>query len=1109
MYNALKHLETFGDIKRELHFSAVPFGVSGCMESQKVQLAAELGADYGWKIYITKDERSAQEVLSDFRNFEQNAWMYPAKDLLFHSSDVRGGYIVNERMDALRHLMEDKKGVLVLPVDALMDKISEREQVERAVLTLKEGMVFGTGKLSKLLTGLGYERVPAVERTGEYCIRGGICDIFPVSADQPVRVEFFDDEIDTIRSFETDSQRSIERLEGVTVYPADDSRKGSRTSLLSYFDKDAVLFLDEPARLRERAETVEKEFSESMERRLAAGKGSGDPGEADAAEDIFGAEYLFDALKRPRTVLLVGLAEGLAGYGAKKLFHLNTAACGRYRESVDMLVADLAKYRDEGWRVSILTPSHTRLSRLAENLREYGIRAYCPDEQSGELKPGEAEVVYGSLQHGFLYPDIRYALLTESDMFGSAGKKRRRRHERIKGEKLSSLTELSAGDYVVHESHGIGVYKGLEHIVREGSGKDYIKIEYADKGILYLPATRLDMVQKYAAGDAPKPKLSRLNGTEWQKTKKKVTASIEKTAKELIALYARRQRGEGFRYGPDTVWQREFEELFPYEETEDQVTAIRAVKNDMESGRIMDRLVCGDVGFGKTEIALRAAFKAVQDGRQVAYLVPTTILAEQHYGTFTERMGGFPVRVEVLSRFHTAAENKAIVNGLKAGTVDVVIGTHRLLSKDVGFKNLGLLIIDEEQRFGVTHKERLKQLKYNVDVLTLTATPIPRTLHMSLSGIRDLSILKEPPMERVPVQTYVMEYDAELVREAVDREAARGGQVFYVYNNVKGIADKTAQLQKLLPDLRIEFAHGQMNERELEEIMRSFVLGEIDVLVSTTIIETGLDIPNANTLIIDGAERMGLSQLYQIRGRVGRSNRTAYAFFMYRKDRILSEDAEKRLKAIREFAELGAGIKIAMRDLEIRGAGNVLGTEQHGQMEAIGYELYVKLLSRAVKLLSGEEEIPELFETSIDCDLDAFLPDTYVREESQRLDLYKRIAAITSEQDRNDLLDELIDRFGEPPQEAQNLLSVAMLKAEAHRACVTDLAVGRSELRMEMYPKAAIRVEAIPGLIAKEHGRLRFERGQKPRFLYRDPAHHTDASAMLAKAREIVGALVM
>ena len=593
-----------------------------------------------------------------------------------------------------------------------------------------------------------------------------------------------------------------------------------------------------------------------------------------------------------------------------------------------------------------------------------------------------------------------------------------------------------------------------------------------------------------------------------EKTKERVRGKVKDIAKELIELYASRQNARGFKYSEDTVWQKEFEEMFPYEETEDQLSAIEATKEDMESGKVMDRLICGDVGYGKTEIALRAAFKAVQDGKQVAYLVPTTILAKQHYNTFVERMDSFPVKIALMCRFKSAAENRDTAKALKNGTVDIVIGTHRLLSDDVDFKNLGLLIIDEEQRFGVGHKEKIKRLKNNVDVLTLTATPIPRTLHMSLAGIRDLSILEEPPVDRVPIQTYVMEYNDEAVREAIERELQRGGQVYYVYNRVKDIEDKTARVKSLVPDAEVDFAHGQMPERELEDIMMRFIEGETDVLVSTTIIETGLDIPNANTIIIDGAERMGLSQLYQIRGRVGRSSRNSYAFLMYKKDKILSEEAEKRLTAIREFTRLGSGIRIAMRDLEIRGAGNVLGAEQHGFMEAVGYDLYCKLLNQAVKLLKGETAKEEEFETAVDCDMDAFIPDSYIGNEFQKLDTYKKIAGLSSEEEFLDMEEELLDRFGDIPKEVTGRIRLAKLKLLAHKAYMTEVVIKKDSIRIMMYPQADINVNAIPELIENERGKLKFIRGKDPKFVYKDTKPHSDCEAMLKKAEEIIGKLM-
>ena len=723
------------------------------------------------------------------------------------------------------------------------------------------------------------------------------------------------------------------------------------------------------------------------------------------------------------------------------------------------------------------------------------------------MKPGEILVTYGKLHRGFEYPLIKFVVITEGDMFGGGRGRKKKKKTSYQGKKIQSFSELLIGDYVVHESHGLGIYRGIEKIEQDKVVKDYIKIEYRDGGNLYLPATRLEGIQKYAGSDARTPKLNKLGGMEWNKTKSKVRGAVRDIAKDLVELYAARQRSEGYQYGPDTVWQKEFEEMFPFEETEDQLEAIEATKKDMESRRIMDRLICGDVGYGKTEIALRAAFKAIQEGKQVVYLVPTTILAQQHYNTFVQRMKDFPVRVDMLSRFRTAGEQKKTLEDLKKGQVDVVIGTHRVLSKDVVFKNLGLLIIDEEQRFGVAHKEKIKKLKENVDVLTLTATPIPRTLHMSLIGIRDMSVLEEPPVDRLPIQTYVMEYNDEMVREAIHRELARGGQVYYVYNRVNNIDEVANHVAALVPEANVVFAHGQMHEHELEKIMLDFVEGNIDVLVSTTIIETGLDIPNANTIIIHDADRLGLSQLYQIRGRVGRSGRTSYAFLMYRRDKLLREEAEKRLQAIREFTELGSGIKIAMRDLELRGAGNLLGAEQHGHMQAVGYDLYCKLLNEAVLALRGENEAED-FETVVDCDIDAYIPPSYIHNEYQKLDVYKRISGIENQEEYMDMQDELIDRFGEIPRSVENLLKIADLKALAHQAGVVEVDVKKQDITIQMYQKADLDVSGIPALMEKYKGTLTFRTGDVPSFYYRDVRQkHTDCETMLVKAREILSGL--
>ncbi len=730
----------------------------------------------------------------------------------------------------------------------------------------------------------------------------------------------------------------------------------------------------------------------------------------------------------------------------------------------------------------IFSASRTRASRLAANIREFDINAYFSEDLTKPLNKGQIMVTHGNLHSGFEYPDIKMVVISESDIFGTK-KPRKKRKTNYQGNKINSFTDLNLGDYVVHENHGLGIYRGIEKIEVEKKSKDYIKIEYAGTGTLYIPATSFDVIQKFADADSGKHRLNKLGTQEWNKTKTRVRGAVKDIAADLVKLYAIRQAKEGYKYSEDTVWQQEFEELFPYVETDDQLTAIEDTKKDMESSKIMDRLICGDVGYGKTEISIRAAFKAAQEDKQTAVLVPTTILAWQHYNTFVERMKNYPIRIELLSRFKGAKDTKKVLEDIKKGMVDIVVGTHKLLSDNVEFKDLGLLVVDEEQRFGVTHKEKIKKLRQNVDVLTLTATPIPRTLHMSLIGIRDMSVLEEPPIDRVPIQTYVMEYDDEIVREAINRELLRSGQVYYVYNRVNDIERITSNVQKLCPDAVVRYAHGQMNEKELEKVMFEFMSGEIQVLVSTTIIETGLDISNVNTMIIHDADMFGLSQLYQLRGRVGRKDRTAYAFLMYKRDKMLKETAEKRLQAIREFTELGSGFKIAMRDLEIRGAGNILGSEQHGHMEAVGYDLYCKMLNEAVSGLKGIE-VQEDFETTVEVNIDAYIPPGYIKNEALKLEMYKRISVIENQEEYEDMQDELMDRFGDMPKSTQNLLYIALIKALMHRNYVQELTIDQGKIKMIMYKNAKIDVTKIPEIINNKKGRLKFTGEAQPYFIY-------------------------
>ena len=843
-------------------------------------------------------------------------------------------------------------------------------------------------------------------------------------------------------------------------------------------DQKLLIFADEPARCLEKAAAVEKEFSDSMQQRLE--KGYILPGQMDV---LYSHEAVTAEMQRLGCVLVSAMELRAPGLTPTQSSFFQVHSVNAYNSSFELLSKDLNNYKKRKYRVILLCSSRTRAERMADDLRQEGLNAFFTEDTERLVQPGEVMVMYGKLKRGFEYPDIKFVVLTETDIFG-AEKKKRKKKKIYEGERIQSFSELKPGDYVVHENHGLGIFRGIEKIEVDKTMRDYMKIEYDKGGNLYVLATQLDLIQKYASADAKKPKLNKLGTQEWNRTKTKVRGAVKEIARDLVKLYAARQEQDGYVYGEDTVWQREFEEMFPFEETEDQMMAIEAVKKDMESHKIMDRLVCGDVGFGKTEVAIRAAFKAVQESKQVVYLVPTTILAQQHYRTFVQRMKDFPVRIDLMCRFRTPAQQKKTVEDAKKGLVDIIIGTHRVLSEDMKFKDLGLLIIDEEQRFGVQHKEKIKKLKENVDVLTLTATPIPRTLHMSLIGIRDMSVLEEAPVDRMPIQTYVMEENDEMVREAIEREISRQGQVYYVYNRVQDIAEMAAKIQKLVPDANVAYAHGQMREHKLEDIMYDFINGEIDVLVSTTIIETGLDISNANTMIIHDADRMGLSQLYQLRGRVGRSNRMAYAFLLYRRDKMLREVAEKRLSAIREFTDLGSGVKIAMRDLEIRGAGNLLGEEQHGHMDAVGYDLYCKMLSEAVRHLKGE--IPEeTYATTVDLNIDAYIPASYIPNEYQKLDIYKRIAAIETEEEQEDMLEELIDRFGDPPRKVQQLLMIAQLKAKAHAAYVISVEQKGDEYKFIMYEKARVNVAKIPELLAKYKGELTFKTdAENPYFIY-------------------------
>ena len=1076
----LNELAEFEEISRDIRKGAGMIRVCGCVNSQKTHMMYALSDGCNYRVIACSSESKAKQVYEEYRFLDPNTYLYPAKDLLFYQADLRSKELVSQRMEVIQAVAAGEEATVVTSFDAFMDSLLPKDVIVEKTVRIANDSTLHLEEMQSRLVALGYDREVQIEAPGQFAVRGGILDVYPLTEELPIRIELWGDEVDSIRTFDVETQRSIENLEEVSICPAvefpQEGEKG--VSFLDYFPKEeTILFLDEPVRLIEKGQGVEEEFLEAQKKRVESGYEV-----TDAEVQLYHTEEILKKMNAYSSVGFFALDMKCRGLETKASFSLQTNSVNPYNSSFDMLTQDLKRLKRNGYRVVLLSGSRTRAKRLAEDLRDYNLSSYYSDELDREVAPGEIMTAYGHVAYGYEYPMLKFTVISETDIFGKTKKKKKRKT--YEGRKIQSFAELKVGDYVVHENHGLGIYQGIEKIEVDKISKDYMKISYAQGGNLYIPATQLDLIQKYASADAKKPKLNRLGTQEWTKTKTRVRGAVREIAKDLVRLYAARQEQEGYVYGEDTVWQREFEEMFPFEETEDQLLAIEAVKRDMMSHKIMDRLICGDVGYGKTEIAIRAAFKAVQEDKQVVYLVPTTILAQQHYNTFAQRMKDFPVRVDLMCRFRTPAQQKKTIEDTKKGLVDIVIGTHRVLSDDLKFKDLGLLIIDEEQRFGVQHKEKIKKLKENVDVLTLTATPIPRTLHMSLIGIRDMSVLEEAPNDRMPIQTYVMEYNDEMVREAIERECGRQGQVYYVYNRVEDIAEITGHIQKLVPDVTVEYAHGQMKEHQLERIMYDFINGEIDVLVSTTIIETGLDISNVNTMIIHDADHLGLSQLYQLRGRVGRSNRMAYAFLLYRRDKLLREVAEKRLAAIREFTDLGSGFKIAMRDLEIRGAGNLLGAEQHGHMEAVGYDLYCKMLNEAVKHLKGEME-EETFNTTMDLNVDAYIPDSYIPNEYQKLDIYKRVAAIENEEEMEDMLEELIDRFGDIPKKVETLLAVASLKAIAHSAYVTAVEQKGERFTFSMYEKAKVQPQKIPGLLEQFKGDLTFKAdAENPCFLY-------------------------
>lgn len=1118
--------------------------VIGPADSQKVHLIYSLCTHTKSRgLFITYNEMQARRAYEDFSLFLGDEVLYfPPKETMLYNIEARSNDFIYQRVKTLLKCINGDYKMIVLPAEALIQMISPVELFKNGILDFSIGMELDLQELISRLVLYGYERVEIVEGKAQFAVRGGIIDIFAINNEQPIRIELFDTEVDSIRFFDAATQRSTNSIDRFTVAPARDviykekskediiaNIKKDLTSytkklkqrdnndisnnitkqvnediekliehhyfagidrylpyilenpatILDYINKDTIIVLDETIRISQRIENVVLEQEELAKTMLE--KGVLLP---NGAEWTHSMDLAIDAVHNFRNLTLAAISSNNSILRPVSQISIPCKTGNSYQNHIEILINDIEHLKGKDYKIIVLSGPSGRGHRLVETLATSDIMANYIDNYDRELQQGEVVVTRGSLQKGFEYPTAGFAIISDREVFGQDKriKKAKSKHE---GNKIKAFSDLNVGDFVVHSAHGIGQYIGIEKLKVGDINRDYLKIRYQEGAFLYIPTNQLDLIQKYIGSEGKAPKVNKLGGSDWAKTKARVKESLRELAGELIKLYAQRQAANGFAFSTDTVWQKQFEELFPYEETDDQLKCIEEIKKDMESERLMDRLLCGDVGYGKTEVALRAVFKAIMDGKQVAYLVPTTILAQQIYENFKKRMSEFPVTVDVISRFRTATEQKKIVKSLKSGNVDVLIGTHRILQKDIEFKNLGLLVVDEEQRFGVTHKERLKSMKPDVDVLTLTATPIPRTLHMSLVGIRDISVLEDPPEERYPVQTYVMEHNSELIKDGIIRELARDGQVFYMYNRVRGIELKAEEIKRLVPEARVATAHGQMNEKELEDVMYSFLNGEYDVLVCTTIIESGLDMPNVNTIIVEDADRMGLSQLYQIRGRVGRSNRLAYAYITYRKDKALSEVAEKRLQAIKEFTEFGSGFRIAMRDLEIRGAGNLLGPEQHGHMETVGYEMYCKLLEEAVHELSGNEISTVDEEMTIDINVNAYIDDEYISSEELKIDTYKKIAAIQNENDVIDIKDELIDRYGDIPEEVENLIDIAYIKTLA-RECGFIGITQKDEIIIFQLGKSTATISLYLGkLMDKYPRRILFNASNNPYITFR------------------------
>ena len=1102
----LKDNMKFKSITEKISEKTFPINIYGISESGKSYIINGIFEENdNSMVVVTHSDVDAKNLYEDLSFYTTDVFYFPVREVVFYNVDAISGDLRWARLKVIKEILQnERKKIIVTSIDALTSLYTPKEYYLRYSMIIKTGDDIDLKEISKSLLQCGYERVEVVEGKGEFSFRGGILDVFPPTSAYPYRVELFGDEVDSIRTFNTESQRSIEKVEEFSIFPSkevivdDECRSravqnineelkkvianvskenkesvekikgivGKNIELLnntyyfetidsylpffyekldSFFDylQGYTFVVDDFKRSSGKMESIYYEFNENYMSFLQRG-------------DILPSQNslllnkgeLESKLENSSLITLSSFLNKSDGLFNTVDIGFEEVTLNKYNGQLNMLIEDIQERKEKKYKTVILAGTRPRGERLVKTLMEKGIFSTYKDSID-KIEAGEVVITFGNLLRGFDYPELELSIISDKDIFGETRRKRSGKAVRKKGvAKITSFAELKPGDYVVHANHGIGVYKGIKQMAAGGTTRDYLDIVYDKGDKLYVPVDQLDLVQKYIGSEGNSPKINKLGGAEWQKAKAKARKSINEIAQDLVKLYAARATLKGHSFGKDTEWQRQFEDEFPYEETPDQLASLEEIKRDMESDKPMDRLLCGDVGYGKTEVAIRAAFKAIMDGKQVAFLVPTTILADQHYNNFIKRFSDFPIKIDMISRFRTPKQQKATLQALKEGNVDILIGTHRLVSKDIVFKDLGLLIVDEEQRFGVAQKEKIKGMKKNVDVLTLSATPIPRTLHMSLTGVRDISVIETPPEDRYPIQTYVVEQNDQLIRDAILREIGRGGQVYFVYNRVESIDSMANYIRDLVPECKVGIMHGQMTEKELETEMIAFMNKEYDVLVCTTIIETGIDISNVNTMIVHNADKMGLSQLYQLRGRVGRANRIAYAYFIYTKDKILTEVAEKRLKALKDFTELGSGFKIAMRDLEIRGAGNMMGSSQHGHMASIGYDLYCRMLEDTIKLIKGEIE-NEPIETSVDIKVDAFIPSSYITDEIQKIEVYKKIAAIENINDFMDIKSELEDIYSSIPDSVYNLMDIAYIKSICKGLYIEDIKETAKELRFK------------------------------------------------------------